>query len=429
MQAQIVRHALDRVPLSLIIDDSTVLVNLNYFWMRDRNPVDGENRRWQDVPVVHPESFTREFAEFCLAEGVRGKFSIVPYPAALGRVDETLPLFGRGQQDSWMAMCRELIVPAFDITPEMLTHTVLVDPETLQPIDRSIWEQYDWRALPEDEPERVISYISKACEILVQAGFSPQGVTSPGGFGHKTIPFYAKMAGEGVRQATGHDVPFFFQQVTNESDDDIVESPVWYADEQAGTAVGEIIASTGDWTGSWTGYGEVDADRYITADLQSGRLPVLIDHGQPAILISHWQGFYGMHDNDRRGFDAFKTVVHRLRERDPKGELTRWQTCSQISRYACAREMAKVGVADDQITLELPVLAPDMTLSIAADPHSTHGSSTDTVSSVCVDGRPLREVSERAAFESGTWLKQNELVLLAFDPWLKDHKIELTRRD
>ena len=36
MQAEITRHALDRVPLSIIIDDSTVLVNLNYFFIRDR---------------------------------------------------------------------------------------------------------------------------------------------------------------------------------------------------------------------------------------------------------------------------------------------------------------------------------------------------------------------------------------------------------
>ena len=71
MQVEIVRHALDKVPLSIIFDDSTVLVNLNYFWMRDRNPVDGLGRRWEDVPVVHPESFTREFAEFCLEHGVR----------------------------------------------------------------------------------------------------------------------------------------------------------------------------------------------------------------------------------------------------------------------------------------------------------------------------------------------------------------------
>ena len=63
MQAEITRHALDRVPLSLIIDDSTMLVNLNYFFLRDRGMVEkdrkaagGTGRRWEDVPVVHPES-------------------------------------------------------------------------------------------------------------------------------------------------------------------------------------------------------------------------------------------------------------------------------------------------------------------------------------------------------------------------------------
>ena len=82
MQVEIARHALDRVPLSIIFDDSTVLVNLNYFFMRDRNLVDGENRRWQDVPVVHPESFVREFAEWCLENGVRESIasSRVPLP-------------------------------------------------------------------------------------------------------------------------------------------------------------------------------------------------------------------------------------------------------------------------------------------------------------------------------------------------------------
>ena len=100
MTVEMCRHALDRAPLSLIIDDSTVLLNVNYFWMRDRNPVDGENRRWEDVPVVHPEAFTREFAEWCGEQGVRGKFSVIPCPAALGRIDQPLPLFGSAQRQS-----------------------------------------------------------------------------------------------------------------------------------------------------------------------------------------------------------------------------------------------------------------------------------------------------------------------------------------
>ena len=183
MNVQITRHALDRVPLSLLIDDSTLLVNLSYFWMRDRNAVDGENRRWEDVPVVIPESFTRTFAEWCLAHGVRGKYSVVPCPAGLGRVDEQIPLFTGSQHESWLKMCRETIMPAFDITPEMLTHSVVVDPKTLKPLPSGIWEQYEWVSLPDDEDGPIIEYIATACRILDQAGLPPTGVTSPGYFG------------------------------------------------------------------------------------------------------------------------------------------------------------------------------------------------------------------------------------------------------
>ena len=35
MRVEIARHALDRVPLSIIFDGSTMLINLNYFFLRD----------------------------------------------------------------------------------------------------------------------------------------------------------------------------------------------------------------------------------------------------------------------------------------------------------------------------------------------------------------------------------------------------------
>ncbi|NKB66751.1 MAG: hypothetical protein GKR89_06810 [Candidatus Latescibacteria bacterium] len=413
MRAEIIRHALDRVPLSIIFDDSTVLVNLNYFFLRDRTIAKGTNQRWEDVPVVHPESFTREFAEFCLQYGVRGKFSVVPCPGALGRIDEYLPLFSRAQQDSWLDMCRELIVPAFDITPEMLTHTFVVDPHTLQPLESKIWEQYEWASLPEDQEELVTEYIAQACRILVNVGLPPQGVTSPGGFGGRTLPFYARCAGEAVRQVTGNPLPYFFKRVSAEG---AVETPVWYADPEEGTAVGEIIASTGDWTGSWTGYGQVDADKYITADLQGGRLPELIDSGQPAVLISHWQGFYGMHDQDRRGFEAFKTVVQRLQQRDPRNECSQWRTCSQITNYACCREMAQVEVGEGSIRLDLPVQVPELTLRLSGAP--VHG--------VSVDGQPLEQAGNRATFRSGTFLPEKDGTLVALDPTSEQVAIELT---
>ena len=413
MQVEITRHALDRVPLSLIIDDSTVLINLNYFFMRDRNLVDGENRRWEDVPVVHPEWFTRNFAEWCLDNGVRGKFSVVPCPAALGRIDHGLALFSRAQQESWLNMCRELITPAFDITPEMITHTVVVDPKTCQPLASGIWEQWDWAALPTDQPERLIEYIATACQILHNVGLTPEGVTSPGGFGGRTLDFYAKVAGEAVRQVTGNPTPYFFQRVIL---DDPVPVPVWYADRTRGEATGEIIASAHDWTGSWTGYGEVNVDRYIAADLQGGQLPAVIDAGDPAVLVSHWQGFYGLHSDDQRGFRAFKTVVRRLKERDPHGEWTQWRKCSEITNYACARDMAEITVTDHTITLDLPVQVPDLTLKLSGD----------TVQQIKVDGQPLKRVVTRRDFNSGTFYPHQGQTLLAFQPLQRQVRLEVS---
>lgn len=411
MQAEIARHALDRVPLSIIFDDSTVLVNLNYFFMRDRNLVDGENRRWQDVPVVHPESFVREFAEWCLEHGVRGKFSVVPCPAALGRIDEGLPLFSKAQQESWLQMCREVITPAYDITPEMITHTVVVDPKTCKPLESGIWEQYDWNNLPVDQEELVIDYITTACQILQNVGLTPEGVTSPGGFGN-LLDFYAKVVGIATREVTGNPTPYFFKRV---SADGPVETPVWYADRETGTAVGEIIASTGDWTGSWTGYGEVNVDKYITADLGGGRLPAVIDAGDPAVLISHWQGFYGLHNDDRRGFNAFKTVVRRLKERDPNGERTQWRKCSEITNYACAREMAEIVVEDNTIWLDLPVCVPDLTLRLTGV----------DVRGISVDGVNLTRAGNRAAFKSNTFFTENNATFVAFNPTHRQPVIEV----
>ena len=401
MQVEIARYALDRVPLSIIIDDSTVLVNLNYFFIRDRNPVDGKNRRWEDIPVAHPESFTREFAEWCLENGVRGKFSVVPCPGAVGRIDEGLPLFSKEQQESWLQMCRDVIVPAFDITPEMMTHTFVVDLETFKPLESRIWEQGAWCTLPIDQEELVFNYIATACRILDNVGLTPEGVTSPGGFGGRTLEFYAKMAGLAVREVTGNPTPYFFKRVTEQG-----ETPVWYADRDAGTAVGEIIATTGDWTGSWTGYDEANVDKYITSDLQGGCLPARINAGNPAILCSHWQGFYGMHNDDRRGFNTLKTVVRRLKELDPKGEKTRWRKCSEITNYACAREMAQVEVVGNTIKLDLPVLVPELTLRLR----------DVEARGISVDNTPLAHVSDRAAFENGTFMTEGDGALVAFKP-------------
>ncbi len=405
MRAEIARHALDRVPLSLIIDDATLLVNLNYFFMRDRNLVDGAGRRWEDVPVVHPESFTRSFGEWCQSAGVRGKFSVVPCPAGLGRIDRGLPLFSATQQESWLAMCRDAIAPSFDITPEMLTHTHVVDLGAFEPLPSGIWEQYDWQALPVEREDLIHRYIATACRILDNVGLRPAGVTSPGGFGGRTLAFYARVAGEAIREVTGAATPFFFQRIQSAGS---VDTYVWQQDRAAGTAVGEVVACTQDHTGSWTGYDAVDADYYVTEDLSGGRLPAVIERGDPCILCSHWQGIYGLHAGDARGFHTLRTVVDRLRQRDPAGERTRWRTSSEIATYACVRAMTSVDVAGSTVHLDVPVAgARELTLRLT---------DAGIVRGVQVGGVPLRRAEDRVHFSSGSWLDDGATTLVAFDP-------------
>ena len=438
VQVEITRHALDRVPLSLVVDDSAPVVNLNYFFLRDRIRHTGQHQRWEDVPVSIPESFTREWAEWCLTHGVKGKYSVVPCPAGLGRIDHGLPLFDRQQLDSWLSMCRETIVPNFDITPEMLTHTFLLDLDTLQPLPSRAWEQYEWRSFAEDEAERVRDYIAFACQILANVGLPPQGVTSPGGFGGQALPLYVRLAGEAVRSVTGNRTPYVFQRVSANAEDRgpatgpdkrtgslpggrPVDTPVWYADRESGTAVGEAIACVGDHTGSWTGYGEADADRYVTEDLSDGRLVQVIEAGDPCILVSHWQGFYGMHDSDRRGFHVLQTVVDRLHRLDPRGEHTAWRKTSEITDYSCMRALAQVDVSADEgrvaITLDLPIRVPEMTLRL----NGVRG-----VRAARADGRQLERAAEKSRLQTGTYLETGDgNVLVAFDPTQRRGVVEI----
>jgi hypothetical protein len=76
-----------RVPISMIIDDSTCLVNLNRFaipqfaaaWNFERY-----HHNWRSMPYEIPDDFVRRFAGWAEENGVKGKYSIVPYPACVG---------------------------------------------------------------------------------------------------------------------------------------------------------------------------------------------------------------------------------------------------------------------------------------------------------------------------------------------------------
>ena len=144
--------------------------------------------------------------------------------------------------------------------------------------------------------------------------------------------------------------------------------------------------------------------------------------------MSHWQGFYGLHDGDRRGFRALQTVVARLRALDPAGERTCWRRPSEITAYACARELARVQAIEPfgtstsaggeaaavTLRLDLPARVPDLTLRI-------RGPAVRRLRAIHAEGQPLPAASTRRAFRGGTYYREpeGETVLLAYTPTMR----------
>jgi hypothetical protein len=162
-----------RVPVSFIIDDSTCLVNLAHFAVPQFAEVfpDRYRQDWRNLPREIPDDFVRKFGDWCGERNIRGKYSIVPYPACVGRVDQRLPGWSRVDLENSLNLVRNLMVPNWDIHPEMVTHTFVIDTKTGHPYqERSarFMENWDWSV--NRSSDELTDYLTYALQILKNAG-------------------------------------------------------------------------------------------------------------------------------------------------------------------------------------------------------------------------------------------------------------------
>jgi hypothetical protein len=154
-----------RVPVSFIIDDSTCLVNMGYYCLPQFEEAWGNGRYkkpWREWPREIPDSFVREFGEFCREQGVKGKYSIVPYPACVGWLDRVLPGWSRTELRASLDLVREFMTPDWDIHPEMITHTRVIDIKTGRPLPQRAGGGYWMENVASDNRWR--SYILDAVD-------------------------------------------------------------------------------------------------------------------------------------------------------------------------------------------------------------------------------------------------------------------------
>ena len=401
-----------RVPVSLIIDDSTCLANLAHFCIPQFAEVfpDRYKQDWRKLPREIPDSFVREFGEWCLERGVKGKYSIVPYPACVGWVDREMPGWTGRELEASRKLVRDFMTVDWDIHPEMVTHTWAIDIKTGRPFpERSERFMENWGFSVGKSTDELAEYLAFALQVLKNAGFPCEGITTPGGFGNRVLPELAQAVEESVRDVHKAQIPHYFRHLF--TDDRSVAPQVQYArdlDTRDPRCVVSIIGCTGDWFGGWDGLEAGTVDQFITED-GGGRLPEVIRRGEPAILVCHWPGIY--FNGERIGFNIFKEVVKRLHERY---DNLLWMKNSEIARYWAAKELTTITREGKSLTLSAPFATKRFTLSVtvpepAAITRVSVGPAGSDVSS------DLKEVAGPQKLVRGTWCREKDGVIACID--------------
>jgi hypothetical protein len=401
-----------RVPVSFILDDSTCLVNLNKFALPQFAAAWGADSayhryNWREWPDEIPDDFVRRFAAWCGEHGVKGKYSVVPYPACVGRLDRELPGWTAQELAASLELVRTTLTPNWDIHPEMVTHTRVIDLKTGHPYpERSprFMENWEWtRGRSTDE---LTDYLRYGLTILKNVGLPCEGITTPGGFGNQVLPELAQATLRACRDVFAAEVPHYFRHLY-ESGARSVAPRVEYASGLSGPdprCVVSIIGCTGDWTGGWDCTEPGGADRYLTADLQKGRLVEVITRGEPACLVSHWTGIY--FNGAETGFKIFQEVVRRLHQRF---DHLIWLKLSEIARYWAAKELTRMARQEKAVALEAPFACPCFTVRISGPVGSAprlRGAGGEVA---------LKEVAQPLRLERNTWTRAGEGLLVCFD--------------
>ena len=395
----------NRVPLSFVIDDSTCLVNMGHFCtpqFAEALPDRAEYKKpWRDWPREIPDQFVRRFGEWCADRGVRGKYSIVPYPACVGWVDREMPGWSRRQLQDSLKLVRELMVPNWDIHPEMITHTRVIDLKTGRPMEAinagSMENSYPQQKKSVDE---LAAYLAYALRILERCDLPCEGITTPGGFGNLVKSELSLAVDQAVRDVYPVDLPHYFKYVRTgeQNTEPILEHVRGLGTDDLRLTV-NVPAGTGDWFGGWQGDRVPDTDRYCNRDATSGRMVELIERKQPAIMLCHWPGMYS--NGTESGFRAFQRIVTSLNAR--YRDQTVWMKLSEIGRYWAAKDLTAIKRIGNQITFDAPFDVKHFTLRV-----------TNAEGPPRLDVK-LKQVMEMSALTAGTWYQSGQDQMICFN--------------
>lgn len=294
---------MQRVPISLNIDDPAPIVSVYYDHIESHMTADG-----RPLAKTIPNAFLDRFCDVIEINGIRGKFSVVPQPAGRGDITKGIPGYPDSLLTEWLDTVRIRVAPRFSVCPEMLTHHMAVNLATgeILPLD-----EMDWAAT--QDRTGLTPYISYALSLLRQVGFSPVGVTSPWAFGIQVEEEYVAAISQAVHDTCGTENAWYFLRSLRNKPN----AKPWVALNENGRTVVSIPSTLGEHF--WQTIDDPDdseahllaiADKFLTADGADGEILRVLDTGGWPILCCHWQSLFS--NGTEAGLRILNIVAQRV---------------------------------------------------------------------------------------------------------------------
>jgi hypothetical protein len=311
------------VPITLLVDDPCPLVHVYRYHMEHVHAEAPRTKDGRPLLDVVPNAFLEAFCDVVEGYGIRGKFSIVPSPAALGDIVDGV----KGDLDStlkWLDIAKRRLGGAFDFCPEGITHDLTVDLEGGSLIDKgeSVWSQGQDRTT-------LTPYLARALRYLKDAGIDATGVTSPWIFGMDVEGEYIAAILEAQRQVNGRARSWYFLHMLDKHP----ETRPWVAWRSDDGALVSVASTVDDvfWRTIDTPRADRDlvtglADELLTRDGRGGKVRAVLDAGGWPVLLTHWQSLYS--NGLGTGLAVLEDIGRRVRA--SLGDEVVWTTCSEL---------------------------------------------------------------------------------------------------
>lgn len=312
------KSSVGKIPFSLIIDDGSPVDPLFY------------ELPGYETPFLVPAKFSQKVADTFEKYDIRGKFTVIPMPSCLGRIDQSLKRVPQEHLLSFLKIMREGVAPRFDITPEYLTHLSAYDLKT-GGYKRHLYED-NW--ITQAPKEEIVEYFSLAFQILKNVGIESTGITSPWVSGIDVEKKYAESLADAQWNLYKRKLTWYFLYAAADNEKPY-QCAVTYKNTERDQKVVSVPANAGDIFWSM----DTDMkdrpkmikdgiDRLVSPDGKTGRIHDLINSGNPVVIVTHWQSLYTQ--GTELGLQGLTTLAERIQK--VFGSDIEWVKCSEMAR-------------------------------------------------------------------------------------------------